>query len=189
MVSTKEALSSLYACKGPPILMGEYSLVEITDKGRIKLNHGSFEDVLHVPKISVNILSIYQITHYGTRKRVEFTLDAVNIFDIQINSKVATSEVNHKSRLYTFSEFIEPDSSLLLRHGDDISRLCMKDLVILILDTCNNSTSTEWSLAFPTFIFPNDFFKDVLLENILKRSLKKGRVRGPPLPWISSIVI
>ena len=64
-----------------------------------------------------------------------------------------------------------------------------KGLAILISNTCNISTSREWSLDFPTFIFPKEFVKDVFLENILKRSLKKGRLRGPPLPWSSSIVI
>ena len=123
MVATKEAFSSLDACKGPPILMGDDSPVDITGKGTIELNHGSFEDVLHVPKLSVNLLSVYQITHFGTRKRVEFTPDAVNIFDIQSNSKVATGEVNHRSRLYTFSKFIELDSALLLTHADDSSKL------------------------------------------------------------------
>ena len=103
--------------------MGDDSPVEIIDKGIIELNHGSFEDVLHVPKLSVNLLSIYHITHYCTKKRVEFTPNAMNIFDIQSNSKVSTSEVNHRSRIYTFSEFIEPDYSLLLTHVDDSSRL------------------------------------------------------------------
>ena len=123
MATTKESFFSLDACKGPPILMRYDSLVEITKKGRIELNHGSFEDVLHVPKLSVNLLSIYQITHFGTENRVEFTPDVVNTFDIQSNSKVSTGEVNHGSRLYTFSEFIEPDSALLLTHVDDSSRL------------------------------------------------------------------
>ena len=123
MDATKEAFSSLDACKFPPILMGDDSPVEITGNGIIELNHGSFEDVLHVLKLSMNLLSVYQITHSGIGKRVEFTPDAVNIFDIQSNSKVATGEVNHKSRLYTFSEFIEPDSALLLTHADDSSRL------------------------------------------------------------------
>ena len=123
MAATKESFSSLDACKGPPILMGDDSPIDMTNKGKIQLNHGIFEDVLHVPKLSVNLLSIYQITHSSTGKRVEFTHDAVNIFDIQSNSEVSTSEVNHRSRLYTFSEFIEPDSALLLTHANDSSRL------------------------------------------------------------------
>ena len=42
MAATKEAFSSLDACKGPPILMGDDSLVEITDK-EIFIN--MFEDI------------------------------------------------------------------------------------------------------------------------------------------------
>jgi hypothetical protein len=52
MEATKEVYSSLDACKGPPILMGDNSPVEVTDKGRIELTNGSFENVLHVPKLS-----------------------------------------------------------------------------------------------------------------------------------------
>jgi hypothetical protein len=42
---------------------------------------------------------------------------------MQTNSKVSTGEVNHQSKLYTFSEFIEPDSALLLTHADESSRI------------------------------------------------------------------
>ena len=70
MDSTKEFFSSLDAYKGPPILMGDDSPVKITGKGTIDLNHGSFENVLHVPKLSMNLLSVYHITHSRSRKRV-----------------------------------------------------------------------------------------------------------------------
>eukprot|EP00253_Pinus_taeda_P020328 PITA_20328 len=123
MAAAKEVYSSLDACKRPPILMGDDSPIDVTEKGRVELLHGSFEDVLHVPKLSVNLLSVYQITHSGTKKRVEFTPDAVNIYDLHSNAKIGTGEVNNGARLYTFSEFIETESSLLLTHADDSSRL------------------------------------------------------------------
>jgi hypothetical protein len=123
MAATKEVYSSLDACKGPPILMGDNSPVEVTDKGRIELTNGSFENVLHVPKLSVNLLSVYQMMNSGTGKKFIFTPNAVDIYDMQTNSRVATGEVNHQSRLYTFSEFIEPDSALLLTHADESSRI------------------------------------------------------------------
>jgi hypothetical protein len=104
-------------------MMGDNSPVEVTNKGRIELTNGSFENVFHVPKISVNILSMYQMTKSKTRKRVIFTHDAVDIYEIQTNSRVSTSEVNHQSILYTFCEFIEPDSALLLTHVDESSRI------------------------------------------------------------------
>jgi hypothetical protein len=42
---------------------------------------------------------------------------------MKTNSRVATGEVNHQSRLNTFYEFIEPDSTLLLTHADESSRI------------------------------------------------------------------
>jgi hypothetical protein len=41
MVSSEEVYSSLDACKGPPILMGDNSYVKFTNKGRIELTNGS----------------------------------------------------------------------------------------------------------------------------------------------------
>jgi hypothetical protein len=123
MVASEVIYFSLDACKGPPILMGDNSFVEVTSKGRIELTNRSFENVLHVPKIYVNLLSVYQMKNFGTRKKIVFTPNFVDIYDMQTNSRVATSEVNHQSRLYTFSKFIEPDSALLLTHDDESSRI------------------------------------------------------------------
>jgi hypothetical protein len=126
MVATKVVYYSLDACKGPPILMGDNSPVEVTDKGRIELTNRSFENVLHVPKISVNIISVYQMTNSGTENKFIFTPKAVEIYDMQTNSRISTIEVNHQSRLYTFSEFIELDFALLLTHADESSRIWHK---------------------------------------------------------------
>jgi hypothetical protein len=123
MAASESVCSSLDACKGPPILMGDNSSVEVTGKGRIELTNGSFENVLHVPKIYVNLLSVYQMTNFGTGKKFIFTPNSMGIHAMQTNSMVATDEVNHQSRLYTFSEFIEPDSALLLTHVDESSRI------------------------------------------------------------------
>jgi hypothetical protein len=123
MAASEAVYSSLDACRGPPILMGDNSCVKVTGKGRIELTNRSFENVLHVPKLSVNLLSVYQMMNSGTGKKVVFTPNAVDIYDMQTNSNVSTGEVNHQSRLYTFSEFIEPDSALLLSHTDESSRI------------------------------------------------------------------
>jgi hypothetical protein len=56
-------------------------------------------------------------------KKVTFTPHSVDINDMQTNFRVATGEVNHQSRLYKFFEFVEPDSSLLLTHDDESSRI------------------------------------------------------------------
>jgi hypothetical protein len=126
MASSKEVYYSLDACKGPPILKGGNSYVEVTGKGRIELTNKSFENVLHVPKIFVNLLSVYQMTNSNIGKKFIFTPKSVDICDMQTNSRVATGEVNHRSRLYTFSEFNEPDFALLLTHDDESSRIWHK---------------------------------------------------------------
>jgi hypothetical protein len=123
MASSKEDYSSLDACKGPPILMGDNSSIKVTDKGRIELTNRSLENVLHVPKLFVNLLSVYQMRNYSTRKKFIFTPNVMDIYDMQTNSRVATGEVNHRSRLYTISGFIEPDFVLLLTHADENSRI------------------------------------------------------------------
>jgi hypothetical protein len=63
------------------------------------------------------------MNNFGTGKKFIFTPNVVDIYDMQTNSRVATSEVNHRSRLYTFSEFIELDYDLLLTHVDESSRI------------------------------------------------------------------
>jgi hypothetical protein len=50
MAATQDILSSLTTCNGPPILMGDDSPIEVSGKGRVELDHGSFENVLHVPQ-------------------------------------------------------------------------------------------------------------------------------------------
>jgi hypothetical protein len=95
MAATKDVFSSLTTSTGPPILMGDDTPIEVIGQGRVELQHGSFENVLHVPKLSMNLLSIYQITQSGTRKRVEFTPDSVTIYDMHDNSKIVVGEVNH----------------------------------------------------------------------------------------------
>jgi hypothetical protein len=126
MVASKELYYSLDASKGPLILMGDNSYVKFINKGRIEFTNGSFKNVLHVPKLSVNLLSMYQKTNSSTGNKFIFTPNFMDIYYMQTNYRVATGEVNHQSRLYTFSKFIEPDSYLLLTHADESSRIWHK---------------------------------------------------------------
>jgi hypothetical protein len=123
MDASKVVYNSLDACKFPRILMGDNSYVKFTDKGRFELTNESFENLFHVPKMFVNFLSMYQMTNSDTGKKFIFTPNFVDIYDMQTNSMVSTGEVNHQSRLYTFSEFIKPDSTLLLTHAHESSRI------------------------------------------------------------------
>ena len=59
MVSTKKYLSSLDDLKGLKILLGDNSENESKGKGSIDFGHGSFNNVLYVPGLAANLLSIY----------------------------------------------------------------------------------------------------------------------------------
>jgi hypothetical protein len=99
-----------------PTLMGDDTLVAIAGEGIVELHNGSFENVLHVPKLSMNFLLVYQIAQKG--KKVEFTYDSVSVIDTHDNSIIAIGEVDHKSRLYKFTKFSDNDSSILLTHKE-----------------------------------------------------------------------
>jgi hypothetical protein len=87
LAAKEEVFSSLSPCSRPPILMGDHTLVALVGEGRVEFHNGSFENVLHVPKFSMNLLSVYQITQKG--KKVEFTSDSVSVIDMHDNSIIA----------------------------------------------------------------------------------------------------
>jgi hypothetical protein len=77
------------------IFIGNDYSIEVCGRGRVDLDHGCFQDVLHVLNLSVSLLSIYKIVHSGTGKKVDFTPDSVIISDLLDGSKKFVGEVNH----------------------------------------------------------------------------------------------
>ena len=73
MVLTKETFSSLEMLKGPPIVLGDNSLTDSMGKKRIDIDHGNFNNVLYVPGISSNLLSMYHMTHTRSPNKVIFS--------------------------------------------------------------------------------------------------------------------
>jgi hypothetical protein len=118
MATKEEVFSSLSPCSRPPILMGDDTpvAVAVAGEGRVELHNGSFENVLHVSNLSMNLLSVYQIAQKG--KKVEFTSDSVSVINMHGNSIIVIGEVDHKSRLYKFTKFFYDDSFILLTHEE-----------------------------------------------------------------------
>ena len=59
MVSTRDTFSSLDNSKGPKIVLGDDSVTDSLGKGRIDLDHGSFNDVLYVLGFIAKLFSVY----------------------------------------------------------------------------------------------------------------------------------
>jgi hypothetical protein len=87
MTTKEEFFTSLSSCSRPPILMGDDTPIIVLGEGRVELPNGSFENFLHVLKLSINILSFYHITQKG--KQVEFTSDSVSVLNMHENSIIA----------------------------------------------------------------------------------------------------
>ena len=82
-------------------------------KGRIDLDHGSFKDVLYVPGLASNLLSVYQMTFTGSPKKVIFFLDDVEITEISNGKVIAKGVVDRTSKVYMFSPFYPTQTPLL----------------------------------------------------------------------------
>ena len=89
MGASKDEFSSIKESTKSPIYLGDATPTKVCGEGIIDLEGGYFTNVLHVPSLSTNILSIYQITHSGFGRNVEFTLDSAVITDISTGSQLA----------------------------------------------------------------------------------------------------
>ena len=80
--------------------------LSVVGYGTIHLDNGQFNDVLCVPSLSCNLLSVYQITHSGEAKIVEFSPYDVVIKDLKDPKHIlATGIVDDSTRLYKFDKF------------------------------------------------------------------------------------
>jgi hypothetical protein len=136
MTTKEKVFSSLIPCSRPPILMGDDTPVTVAGEGRVELHNGSFENVLHVPKISMNLLPVYQITQKG--KKVEFTSDSVSVINMHDNSIIAIGEVDHKSRLYKFTKFSNDDSILLTHKTSTLHAPLVQHAYTLVLPSVSD---------------------------------------------------
>ena len=106
MVASKDLFSYVNINEGPTIHMGDDSQIPAAARGTIRAKRGVFRDVLYVPSLATNMLSIYQMTHTGSPKQVVFGLDSVEITKISTGELVEKEIVDHASKAYIFSHFM-----------------------------------------------------------------------------------
>ena len=85
--------------------------MKVCGKGSIPMGEGTFNDVLCVPSLNTNLLSIYQITHGVQGKILEFTPNYVYIRDMETRDVIAMG-VDHTSCLYSFAHFVDNDDDI-----------------------------------------------------------------------------
>ena len=99
MASMQYSFSAMYPYSGPSILMGDDSKIQAKGIRRIGLEYGYFNNVLFVPNIEVNLLSLHQMTQSGESKRVTFTPNAVEISEISIGLVMVVGYADDDSRM------------------------------------------------------------------------------------------
>ena len=104
--------------------MGDDSTIISEGQGTVDLENGYFSNVLYVPSLESNLLSVYQMTHAGVPKRVSFSLNDVEITELASGKLVAKGLANHHAKAYEFSHFVaDAKPTALLTHGNEVSRL------------------------------------------------------------------
>ena len=61
--------------------MGDDSQIPVEGKGSLTAKHGEFKNVLYVPSLAANLLSVYQMTHTVSPKKVTFDSDSVETIE------------------------------------------------------------------------------------------------------------
>ena len=74
------------------ILLGDGTPIQLHGRGYIDLSEGTFHDVLYIPYLSTNLPFFYSITHTGSRKQVEFTLDTLVISEMRNGSTIVVGK-------------------------------------------------------------------------------------------------
>jgi hypothetical protein len=119
------------------------------------------------------------MTNSGTRNKFIFTPNFVDIYDMQTNSRVATGEVNHQSRLYTFSESIEPNSALLLTHADESSSIWPERFGHLNFRYIQHFSKNRLVDGLPDIHFSKGVSKGCVLGKHPQKKFNKGKYQRP----------
>jgi hypothetical protein len=73
MAKDRDIFSTLNECNTKKIFVGDDRSLSVEGSKTLQVENGHFNDVLCVPILSCNLLSVYQITHSGECKTVEFS--------------------------------------------------------------------------------------------------------------------
>jgi hypothetical protein len=76
MAKDKAIFSTLNEYNTKHIFVGDDISLSVVGSGTIQLDDGYFNDVLCVPSLPCNLILIYQITHLGEDKTIEFFIHA-----------------------------------------------------------------------------------------------------------------
>jgi hypothetical protein len=121
---SNELQPSKFDCSISYIVIGDSTHLDVLGSGTVQFDEGCINDVLLVPDIYANLLSIYQIFHSGDGNTIVFSPNDVVILELQNpNIVVSSRKVYHSSRLYKFASFEPFSASSFISHANSLSRI------------------------------------------------------------------
>jgi hypothetical protein len=192
MAASKDEFSSIEESTRSPIYLGDATPTKVCEEGIVDIEGGCFTNVFHVPSLSANIISIYQITHSISRRNLEFTLDYAVITNISIGSQFAHGIADHGSRLYLFSHFVPKYiSTLFLSQYNNISRLCHKIFGHLNYKYLHQLSKENMVEGLPTIKFTDGVCQGCILGKNPKKNFDEGKAQraSSPLGLIHSDIM
>jgi hypothetical protein len=106
MTKDKSIFSAINECNTKKIFVGDDRSLSVVGYGTIQVDNGHSNDVVCVRSLSYNLLLVYQITHSGEGKIVEFSPHQVVIKDLKDPKHVPTTVIiDDIIRLYKFDNF------------------------------------------------------------------------------------
>jgi transposase InsO family protein len=100
------------------------------------------------------------------------------------SSIIVVGEVDHKSRLYKFTKFIEYDSSLLLTHANESSRVWNDRFGHLNFRYMQRLSKQGMVKGLLDIQFSEGVCEGCILGKHLEEKFEKGRQGEPHLSWI-----
>ena len=176
MAASKQSFSSIEESIRPPILLGDATPAKVCGEGIVDIEGEYFKNLLHIPSLFENLISIYQITHFGSRRKVEFTLDSAVITDISTSSQLAHGIADHGSRLYYFSHFVPKSiNTIFLSQFNDISRLWHEIFFHLNYNYLHQLSKENMVEGLPAIKFTSGVCQGCILGKHPEKKFDKGK--------------
>ena len=118
--------------------------------------------MLYVLGLASNLLSVYQMTHTGSPKKVISSPDDVEITEILSGKVIAKEVVDHTSKVYMFSHFLPySNPSSLPIHDNEASKLWHEIFFHLNYEYLSDLSQKKWSWVYQRLSFPRESVKVV----------------------------
>jgi hypothetical protein len=125
MAKDKAIFSVLNECNTKKIFVGDDRSLSVVGSGTVQVDNGHFKNVLCVPSLSCNLLSLYQITHPSEGKIVEFSPHKVVIKDLKDPQHVLTIKIiDDITKSYKFENFGSSSfPSIFVAHSNEFNKI------------------------------------------------------------------